>query len=74
MERDSKPPISHVMIWKKKNADGEQTLPSASEAAPPKKVGLARQLQLLAMQHNVKTQRNIEESTSENWLEATIDP
>jgi hypothetical protein len=66
MERDSKPPISHVMIWKKKKADGEQTQPIAYEAAPPKKVGLARQLQLLAIQHNSKIKRNMEEGTSED--------
>ena len=66
MERDSKPPISHVMIWKKKEAGGEQSLPIAHEAAPPKKVGLARQLQLLAIQHNLKTQRNMEDGTSES--------
>ena len=66
MERDSKPPISHVMIWRKKKDGEEQSLPIAQEAAPPKKVGLARQLQLLAIQHNLKTQRNMEEGTSEN--------
>ena len=66
MNSDSKPPISHVMIWKKKEASGEQTQPIAYEAAPPKKVGLARQLQLLAIQHNQKAQRNMEEGTSEN--------
>jgi hypothetical protein len=66
MNRDSKPPISHVMVWKKKEANGEQSQPTDREAVPPKKVGLARQLQLLAIQHNLKVTKNVEESIPDN--------
>ena len=66
MNRDIKPPISHVMVWKKKEANGEQSHPTDSEAVPPRKVGLARQLQLLALQHKQKATKNAKESISDN--------
>jgi hypothetical protein len=66
MIRDNKPPISHVMVWKKKEANEEQSHPSDSDAVLPRKVGLARQLQLLAIQHKQKATRNVKESISDN--------
>ena len=66
MNRDSKPPISHVMVWKKKEANEEQSHPTDSDAALPRKVGLARQLQLLALQHKQKAMGNVKESTGDN--------
>ena len=66
MIRDNKPPISHVMVWKKKEANEEQSHPSDSDAVLPRKVGLARQLQLLASQHKQKATRNVKESTCDN--------
>jgi len=66
MIRDGKPPISHVMVWRKKEASDEQPHPTDSDAVLPRKVGLARQLQLLALQHRQKTTRNSEESTCDN--------
>ena len=66
MNRDNKPPISHVMVWKKKEANGEPSQPTDREAVPPKKVGLARQLQLLAIQHKLKVTKNVKESIPDN--------
>jgi hypothetical protein len=66
MNQGWKPPISHVMVWKKKDANSEHSQPTDCEADPPKKVGLARQLQLLAIQHNLKATKKVEESIPDN--------
>ena len=66
MHRNIKPPISHVMVWKRKEANGELSQPFDSEAVPLRKVGLARQLQLLALQHKQKATKDAMERISDN--------
>jgi hypothetical protein len=54
------------MVWRRKEASGELSQPSNSEAVPPRKVGLARQLQLLALQHTQKATKDEIERISDN--------
>jgi hypothetical protein len=64
MHSNIKPPISQVMVWKRKEASGELSQPFDCEAVSPRKVGLARQLQLLALQHKQKAKKDEMEKIS----------